>query len=72
MSNDSQTAKEKKTSIAPMLSVRNGVRAIEFFHPARARLGFRGCFALPIGEIVARSEGLLPPKPSRDQGQTQH
>ena len=31
MSNDPQTAKEGKTSIAPMLSVRNGVRAIEFY-----------------------------------------
>jgi hypothetical protein len=30
MSNDSQAGKDRKTAIAPMLSVRNGKRAIEF------------------------------------------
>ena len=34
MSADSQTAKDRKTTIAPMLSVRNGARAVEFYKAA--------------------------------------
>lgn len=34
MSNDQQKASSQKTAIAPMLSVRNGVRAIEFYRAA--------------------------------------
>jgi PhnB protein len=34
MSTDSQTAKDRKTTIAPMLSVRNGARAVEFYKAA--------------------------------------
>ena len=30
----SQTGEDQKTSLAPMLSVRNGVRAIEFYKAA--------------------------------------
>ena len=34
MSADSRTAKDQSTSIAPMLSVRNGARAVEFYKAA--------------------------------------
>ncbi|MGB2889143.1 MAG: hypothetical protein WBC04_15720, partial [Candidatus Acidiferrales bacterium] len=34
MGDGSQSAKDQKTAIAPMLSVRNGVRAIEFYKAA--------------------------------------
>ena len=34
MDDESQSAKDQKTAIAPMLSVRNGVRAIEFYKAA--------------------------------------
>jgi PhnB protein len=34
MSQDAQRAKDRKTAIAPMLSVRKGVRAIEFYQAA--------------------------------------
>jgi hypothetical protein len=34
MGGEPQNAKDLKTSIAPMLSVRNGVRAIEFYKAA--------------------------------------
>jgi hypothetical protein len=34
MSNELQRANEAKASIAPMLSVRNGARAIEFYKAA--------------------------------------
>jgi hypothetical protein len=34
MSNEPQRANEAKASIAPMLSVRNGARAIEFYKAA--------------------------------------
>src|SRR5580704_6562275 len=34
MSSQPRSAKERKTSIAPMLSVRNGAKAIEFYKAA--------------------------------------
>src|SRR5712692_3375977 len=34
MGDESESAKDQKTAIAPMLSVRNGVRAIEFYKAA--------------------------------------
>jgi len=34
MNNDQQTVKSEKTSIAPMLSVRNGLKALEFYNAA--------------------------------------
>src|SRR5689334_22173941 len=34
MSNESQSGKDQKTTIAPMLSVRNGKRAVEFYKAA--------------------------------------
>jgi PhnB protein len=34
MSHDSQSGKHRQTAIAPMLSVRNGARAIEFYKAA--------------------------------------
>jgi PhnB protein len=34
MGDESQSAKNQKTSIAPMLSVRNGLKAIEFYKEA--------------------------------------
>jgi PhnB protein len=40
---DSQTAKDQKTSIAPMLSVRNGARAVEFY---KAAFGAREVFRI--------------------------
>jgi len=38
MSNDAQAGKDQKTAITPMLSVRNGKRAIEFYKKAVERL----------------------------------
>jgi PhnB protein len=53
MSHDSESARERKTSIAPMLSVRNGVRAIEFY---KAAFGAGELFRIDSesGAVVAR------------------
>jgi PhnB protein len=53
MSNDSQAGKDQKTAIAPMLSVRNGKRAIEFY---KAAFGAAELFRLDdaSGAVVAR------------------
>ena len=53
MSSQPQSAKERKTSIAPMLSVRNGAQAIEFYRAAfGANVAFR--HNNESGEVVAR------------------
>ncbi len=53
MSNEPQTAQKEKTSIAPLLSVRNGVRAIEFY---KAAFGADELFRVEndSGEVVAQ------------------
>ena len=53
MDGDPRSAKDQKTAIAPMLSVRNGVRAIEFY---KAAFGTRELFRIDNekGEVVAR------------------
>jgi PhnB protein len=53
MSDESQSVKHQKTAIAPMLSVRNGVRAIEFY---KAAFGAGELFRLDdeSGAVVAR------------------
>jgi PhnB protein len=53
MSNDSQGGKDQKIAIAPMLSVRNGKRAIEFY---KAAFGAGELFRIEneSGEVVAR------------------
>jgi PhnB protein len=53
MSNDSQAGKDRKTAIAPMLSVRNGKRAIEFY---KAAFGAGELFRIEneSGEVVAQ------------------
>jgi PhnB protein len=53
MSNPSPPAANQKTSIAPMLSVRNGAKAIDFY---RAALGAGELFRIDNekGEVVAR------------------
>ena len=53
MSNDSQAGQNRKTAIAPMLSVRNGKRAIAFY---KAAFGARELFRIDdeSGEVVAR------------------
>ena len=53
MSNEPQRANKAKASIAPMLSVRNGVRAIEFY---KAAFGAGELFRLDneSGDVVAR------------------
>jgi len=53
MSDDSESARDLKTSIAPMLSVRGGVKAIEFY---KAAFGAGELFRLDneSGEVVAR------------------
>ena len=53
MGNESQSTDDPKTSIAPMLSVRNGVRAIEFY---RAAFGAGVLFRIDDGSgaVVAR------------------
>src|SRR5689334_2114625 len=53
MSNDPQAGKVEKTAIAPMLSVRNGTRAIEFY---KAAFGAAELFRLDdaSGAVVAR------------------
>jgi PhnB protein len=53
MSSQPQSAKEHKTSIAPMLSVRNGAQAIEFYKAAfGANVAYR--HGNDSGEVVAR------------------
>lgn len=53
MSNDSSPSKHPKTSVAPMLSVRNGARAIDFY---KAAFGAGELFRLDgeDGAVVAR------------------
>ena len=53
MGDASQSTKDQKTAIAPMLSVRNGVRAIEFY---KAAFGAGELFRLDDerGAVVAR------------------
>lgn len=53
MSDESQAGKDRKTAIAPMLSVRNGKRAIEFY---AAAFGAGELFRIEneSGEVVAR------------------
>jgi PhnB protein len=53
VSNKPQTAKDQAASIAPMLSVRNGAKAIDFY---KAAFGASEAFRLdaPDGAVVAR------------------
>jgi PhnB protein len=53
MSPESQSANDQKTAIAPMLSVRNGVKAIEFY---KAAFGAGELFRVEdeSGAVVAR------------------
>lgn len=53
MSDESQSGNDQKTAIAPMLSVRNGARAIEFYKTA---FGARELFRIDdeSGAVVAR------------------
>ena len=54
MGDEAQSAKDQKTAIAPMLSVRNGVRAIEFY---KAAFGAGELFRIDdesSGAVVAR------------------
>jgi PhnB protein len=53
MSRDQEKSKAQKTSIAPLLSVRNGVKAIEFY---KAAFGANELFRVEDdkGEVVAR------------------
>src|SRR6266568_7796070 len=53
MSDKSQTAKDLKTSISPMLSVRNGAKAVEFY---KAAFGAGELFRIEDerGAVVAR------------------
>jgi PhnB protein len=53
MSQDSESARDQKTAIAPILSVRNGVRAVEFY---KAAFGAGELFRVDSdsGEVVAR------------------
>ena len=53
MSHDSQKSRSQKTAIAPMLSVRNGARAIEFY---KAAFGADELFRIEndSGEVVAQ------------------
>ena len=53
MSSDSQAGQDRKTAIAPMLSVRNGTRAIEFY---KAAFGAGELYRVESesGEVVAR------------------
>ena len=53
MSDDAQQATEPKTSIAPMLSVRTGAKAVEFY---KAAFGATEVFRVDSesGEVVAR------------------
>jgi PhnB protein len=53
MSIDSEHAADRKTSIAPMLSVRNGAKAVEFY---KAAFGARELFRIDseTGSVVAQ------------------
>jgi len=53
MADDPQDTKDHKTSIAPMLSVRNGAKAVEFYNKA---FGATVLFRIddPTGAVVAR------------------
>jgi PhnB protein len=53
MSSDAEKAKNQKTAIAPMLSVRNGARAVEFY---KAAFGAAELFRIESdsGDVVAR------------------
>ena len=53
MSHNSESARDRKTTIAPMLSVRSGAKAIEFY---KAAFGAAELFRLDSegGEVVAR------------------
>ena len=54
MGNEAQSAKDQNTTIAPMLSVRNGVRAIKFY---KAAFGADELFRIDdesSGAVVAR------------------
>jgi PhnB protein len=54
MGNEAQSAKDQNTAIAPMLSVRNGVRAIQFY---KAAFGADELFRIDdesSGTVVAR------------------
>jgi PhnB protein len=53
MGEGQQTAKQQKTTIAPMLSVRNGARAVEFY---KAAFGAGEVFRMDAedGAVVAR------------------
>jgi PhnB protein len=53
MAEDPQNTKDYKTSIAPMLSVRNGAKAIEFY---KAAFGATVLYRIddPAGAVVAR------------------
>ena len=53
MAGESEVAKNPETSLAPMLSVRNGAKAVEFYKSA---LGAREEFRIqsPDGAVVAR------------------
>ena len=53
MSHNSESARDRKTTIAPMLSVRSGAKAIEFYKTA---FGARELFRIDSegGEVVAR------------------
>ena len=58
MTNNSQSVKDQKTSISPMLSVRNGAKAVEFYkaafppHPAKTA---------PYGDPALRSTRISAP-----------
>ncbi len=53
MSHNSESARDRKTTIAPMLSVRSGAKAIEFY---KAAFGAGELFRIDSegGEVVAR------------------
>jgi PhnB protein len=52
MAGESQNTKDQKTAIAPMLSVRNGIKAIEFY---KAAFGASELFRVDAsGAVVAR------------------
>ena len=53
MSDESQSTKNQKTSLSPMLSVRNGAKAVEFY---KAAFGARELFRIEDqgGAVVAR------------------
>ena len=61
MRNDSERAMETKTGIAPMLSVRNGAKAVEFYKTAFGAMNCSGSMRQWIGgrSIVRRRSRLL-------------